>query len=216
MTNRFDDLLRFTETYKMLLIPYLKIEQPTAYNIIYSKKVSRSIINVFPAWKSVDATVEHGFVYLVLRRSLLDEGDEEGFGALIRLDIVEDYWMEDDLVILALHIPKELATRFFLGEYSKMFDKLKLMKIWQLFKQQEGGILTPVPAGVKSAKLSKEYHILTKSRHYEKIIAAQLGVPFSEFEGQLPELKSRLLDDIVSETLDVNLLMKQLIANGNT
>ena len=215
MSERYDNLLRFTEAYKMLFIPYLKLEKPIEYSLIYGKVISRSIINVFPAWRDVDATIEHGFLYLVLNRDLLDEDSTE-FNELINLSIIEDYWLEDELIILACNIPIDLATKYFNGEFSQIFDKVAIMRIWQLFRVKSGGIMTPVPAGQSQAKLAKEYHILIRSRQYEKIIAAQLEIPYKEFEGELKELKSRLSDDIASDTLDTKLLIKQLKKNGNT
>lgn len=215
MSKRYDNLLRFTETYKMLFIPYLKLHEEDAYNLLYTDVLSRAIVNAYPAWEEVDATVENGFIFVVFRRDLLDEDTDE-FGELINLDIVADYWMEDDLAIFAFELDEVIALAYFEGRFSEMFDKDKLKFVWEIFHVQNGGIMTPVPAGIKNAKLAKEYHILTRSKQYERIIAAKLGVPFSDFEGELKELKSRLSDDIESETLDTNLLMKQLNANGNT
>ena len=213
------DLCSFTDTYKMLFLPYFKINQPEIFNLLYgTDHLSRGIVNVYPYWEEQDAGLKDGFVFLVLRDDLISSGSDE-FTELINLEIVEDVWYEThynmQYIILAMQIDLDTCNKFKDGLYSTMFKKEDLSKAWRIFEKKRGGIKCPVPSAIGEASLAKEYHILAKTIEYEKIIAIQLGVDWDNFQGVLQELGHRFHSDMDDETLDLILLTKQIKANGN-
>ncbi len=211
----YKDLVNFTETYKMLFLPYLKLFHKKEYNFIYgSKNIIRSIVNVYPYWDSQSVGLSSGTVFLVLNEKTLNASPDV-YSELLNLDIVEEWWHEDyknyEFIVLAISIDEDIAINFEKGYFSKMFKPIDLHKIWNLFEKKEGGILSPVPNGMKSAYLADEYHILCKSELYEKFIASQLRVwNFDDFKGKLKEFKCRFEDDMSEQTLNIKELSKQL------
>lgn len=217
-SERFDDLVSFTDTYKLLFAPYVRLHNPVIYAQLYDTNLCKAIVNVYPSWDEQLEGIVEGIVYLVFDSSKIQDKDMSLLRRMYfdnecvtRIDVPSPTGVENTVdnkfIILAIQLPSEIVEKFIKGNYSEMFSKEDLEENVDGFLSLKYGIPYQLTEST-SINLAKEFHILVKSEKYEKVLAAKLGVPYDQFKGKLRELKPNI--DFETEELNVDLLIKQL------
>lgn len=217
-SEKYLDLLTHTDTMRLLFIPYIRIiEKPLSRLLFNSSELSDSLINVFPLWEQEEDNLLDGYVYLVFDNHKLSKCAKE-WREFITSDYIEQKWVKSPTpndkplyTIAKIYLQEKITNEFVLGNYSKMFSKTTLLEEWPSFRSMTG-IKTPVGLDDGEIRLSKAYHVLTRSKLYERVIAKSLGIPYRLFKDQLKELKTPI--DLKDERLRLSLLHKQILANG--
>lgn len=214
-SNRFDDLVSFTDTYKLLFAPYIRIHNEVMHSQLYDTNLCKAIINVYPSWDERVEGIVEGIVYLVLDLSKIEDNDMAQLryiyfdnDCVTRIDTPSSSTIPDNkFIILAVQLPPDIVEKFIEGRYSEMFSKEDLEENIDTFLSLKYGMPYQL-TNQTSVNLAKEFHILVKSEKYEKVLAAKLGVPYEKFQGKLKELKPRI--EFETEALNIDLLIKQL------
>lgn len=220
-SERYDDLMTFTDTYKLLFAPYIRMCDEVLYSQLYGTSLYKSIVNVYPSWDERVEGIVEGIVYLVLDMNKIENMAQVRYiytdnDCVTRMDVPPIGGSPSNpspnrLMVLSVELPQNLVDKFIKGEYSTMFRKELLVDNIGCFLSPKYGI--PFDLDDKTfVKVAKEFHILIRSKRYEKVLAAKLGVPYEQFEGKLKEWKSPI--DSQSEELNIELLIKQLKSNG--
>lgn len=215
-TTRYIDLLGHTDTFKFLFIPYIRVVEKELSKLIFLSDLDKALVNAYPLWEESKHGLHDGHVFLVFDNHKI-AGVSREWRDFVTSDFVEDKWVkapsEDErprYTVVMLAIKQDVADKFILGSYSKMFNHKHLKEEWPSFRSQRG-IKAPVGSGKEEVRLSKEYHILTRSKLYERVMARSLKVPYRLFKDKLAELKSP--PDLKDERLRLNLLHKQILSN---
>lgn len=217
MSLQYRDLFNFTDIYKLLFIPYVSIRNHDLANSIYGTDLYKAIVNVYPSWdEHTDCGLHNDHIFLVLDMTKIISMSDVRLLKTNHKNIKKLYFPDmlagspnrknaNNLLIISIQLPKKLCSLFKEGHYSKMFTKQELFDNIKAFTLKENGY------EIEGSNVSKEFHILVKSKNYEKILAAQLGIDYKEFENKLTEFKPPY--KIEEEQLNLELLIKQLHAN---
>lgn len=218
----YSDLISFTDTYRLLFVPYILLHEKTVYEQLYDTELHKAIVNAYPRWEGNQEDILKGYVYLVLDKTKLKDirqlrymyTDNECVSSIHYPELIGGAPGQkdaDDLMVVEFKLPVDLCHRFVDGNYSELFNKEELRKAIDAFVVNKRGIITTVTEDV-TLRISKDYHILMRTNLYEKVQAAQFGVPYDKFKGRLKELKEPI--DLRDEELNLDLLIKQLRSNG--
>lgn len=215
-TEKYVDLVTYTDTMKYLFVPYICIINKRLSEMLHGSKLGLALINVYPEWEEAEDSILDGFVYLVFDNHKLN-GVTSEWRDFITSDYVEQKWVKSPTpsdkplyTIVKLALREDITNNFVLGRYSKMFPRLEMLAEWPSFRSMTG-IQTPVGLDDGEIRLSKVYHVLIRSKLYERILARSLDVPYRLFKDKLEELKSPI--DLKDERLRLSLLHKQIISN---